>query len=50
MKCLGKEYKSIDEIAREYNINPKTIRSRINRGYTIEEAILYDSTFFRKNH
>ena len=48
MKCLGKEYKSIDEIAREYNINPKTIRSRINRGYTIEEAILYDSTFFRK--
>lgn len=48
VKCLGKEYKSLAEIAQVYNIKYNTLMSRISRGYTIEEAITCDSTFFKK--
>lgn len=39
IKCFGKEYKSIQSLANEYNINSKIIYSRLHRGYSIEEAV-----------
>ena len=36
---FNKKYKSIKQLSDEYNINPKTIYTRLNRGYTIEDAV-----------
>ena len=37
--CFGKEYKSKKELADNYGITDKTLYSRLNRGYTAEEAV-----------
>ena len=37
--CFGKEYKSKKELADNYGITDKTLYSRLNRGYTVEEAV-----------
>lgn len=37
--CFGKEYKSKKELADSYGITDKTLYSRLNRGYTAEEAV-----------
>lgn len=47
MNYLGREYKSFAALAREYNINCSTLKSRVARGYTLEEAINYDTNYFK---
>lgn len=40
--CFGKEYKSIKSLSDEYNLSNKILYSRLNRGYTPEEAVKLD--------
>lgn len=40
--CFGKEYNSIKSLANEYDLSDKILYSRLNRGFTPEEAVKLD--------
>lgn len=47
--CYEKEYNSIKELSDEYNISAKTLRTRVQRGYSYEEAISLTKKQARQN-